>query len=169
MTQIRLLLIKHIRIPSLSTWTFFKETESLPVSLSLFPSSSCFSSTTTSWAPAKPSSSPGIPCQQFTRPHPVWSNKETRAISCLSFCQPPPSALLLTFPLWRHHKERRDAWSWQGEGETLSLAKVYWQCLASADSCSFFKGIVKRDHSFCLIWWLVLKSWLSLTSSHETY
>ncbi len=38
-----------------------------------------------------PRSAPGILCQQFTRRHPVWSNKESRAISCLSLCQPPSS------------------------------------------------------------------------------
>lgn len=58
------------------------------------------SSSKTFWSAAKPSSPPGTgtSCQQFTRPHPVQSNKETRTNSFLSSCQPPPSAHLLTFP-----------------------------------------------------------------------
>lgn len=103
-------------------------TESPPrVSLSLFLSSSffsssssslsSFSSTKTSWTLAKPCSSAGIPCQQFTRPHPVWGNKETRAISCLSYCQPPPSAHLLTFPSFGVTRKRRMPGPDKGRGK----------------------------------------------------
>lgn len=83
----------------------------LPNSLFLFSSSSTY--TKTSWSLAKHSSSAGIPCQQFTRPHPVWSNKETRAISCLSYCQPPPSAHLLTFPSFGVTR-KREPQTWEG-------------------------------------------------------
>lgn len=59
----------------------------LTPSLSLHPPLNLSGSTPVPW------SAPGIPCQQFTRRHPVWSNKESRAISCLSLCQPPSVSL----------------------------------------------------------------------------
>ena len=62
--------------PSLSIFLCLSPSLFFHCSFSLLASLSPF--TTASWAHAKPSSSPGIPCQQFTRPHPVWSNKETR-------------------------------------------------------------------------------------------
>lgn len=142
---------------------------SLSVSLSLFPFSSFFyssssfsSSTTTSWALARPSSSPGIPCQQFTRPHPVWSNKETRAISCLSYCQPPPSAHILTFPSFDVTKKRGTPGLDKGRGKLWqwprfigSVQLQLTQATFSTVRYSFCPVNIKREQSFWLLSWFI--------------